>query len=105
SRTVLRHSENRALIDRFTQNWEVERIAYIDMIIMEMAITELLEFPSIPIKVSLNEYIEIVKYYSTEQSSTFVNGVLDKIVVELRQQQLPQKQGRGLVGQDDSRLL
>ena len=105
SRTVLRHSENRALIDRFTQNWEVERIAYIDMIIMEMAITELLEFPSIPIKVSLNEYIEIVKYYSTEQSSTFVNGVLDKIVVELRQQQLLQKQGRGLVGQDDSRLL
>lgn len=104
SRTLMRHTENRELIDRFTQNWEVDRIANIDLLIMEMAITELLEFPSIPIKVTLNEYIEIVKYYSTEQSSTFINGVLDKIVNELRQQQLLQKQGRGLVGQDDTRL-
>ncbi len=104
SRTLMRHTENLELINQFTQNWDVDRIANIDILIMEMAITEILEFPSIPIKVSLNEYIEIVKYYGTEQSSTFVNGVLDRVVASLREQQLVQKQGRGLVGEDDSRL-
>lgn len=104
SRTLLRHTENLEIINKFAQNWEVDRIANIDILIMEMAITEVLEFPSIPIKVSLNEYIEIAKYYGTEQSSTFINGVLDKAIASLREQKLVQKQGRGLVGEDDTRL-
>lgn len=103
-KVVLRHTENLALINEFTQNWDVERIANMDILIMEMAITEILEFPSVPIKVSLNEYIEIVKYYSTDQSSTFVNGVLDKVIASLRDKNLIVKQGRGLMGDDDARL-
>jgi len=68
---------------------------------MEMALTEILEFPSIPVKVSFNEYIEISKYYSTEQSSMFINGVLDKIINTFRSENKIQKQGRGLVGEDE----
>lgn len=103
-KVILRHTENIALIDEFTKNWEVDRIANMDILIMEMAITEILEFPSVPVKVSLNEYIEIVKYYSTDQSSTFVNGVLDKVIASLREKNLIVKQGRGLMGDDDVRL-
>lgn len=103
-KVVLRHTENLALIDEFTKNWEVDRIANMDILIMEMAITEILEFPSVPVKVSLNEYIEIVKYYSTDQSSTFINGVLDRVIASLRQKNMIVKQGRGLMGEEDSRL-
>lgn len=101
---VLRHTENLALINQYTENWEVDRIANMDILLMEMAITEILEFTSVPIKVSLNEYIEIVKFYSTEKSGTFINGVLDKAITSLRSQNLIQKEGRGLVGDDDIRL-
>ena len=97
-KVVLRHADNVKLIEEYTQNWEVDRIASMDMLIMEMAITEVLEFPSIPVKVSLNEYIEIAKFYSTEQSGLFINGVLDKIITTLRQQKKFEKQGRGLIG-------
>jgi len=103
-KVILKHAENVKLIDEFTKNWEVDRIASMDILIMELALTEILEFPSIPVKVSFNEYIEIAKYYSTDQSSTFVNGVLDKIIQSLRRQKKIVKQGRGLVGEDDSRL-
>lgn len=99
AKAVLRHSDNVGLIEEYTQNWEVDRIAAMDMLIMEMAITEVLEFPSIPVKVSLNEYIEIAKYYSTEQSGLFINGVLDKVISTLRQQKKFEKQGRGLIGE------
>ncbi|HPM90725.1 MAG TPA: transcription antitermination factor NusB [Tenuifilaceae bacterium] len=98
TKAVLKHSDNVGLIEEYTQNWEVDRIASMDMLIMEMAITEVLEFPSIPVKVSLNEYIEIAKFYSTEQSGLFINGVLDKIITTLRQQKKFEKQGRGLIG-------
>ena len=72
----------RSYIDRFTKNWEIERIAFMDVIIMIVAIGELVRMPSIPTVVTLNEYIELAKTFSTEQSSNFINGVLDAIVKE-----------------------
>lgn len=99
------HDENVKLIEEYTKNWEVDRIASMDILIMELALTEIKEFPSIPVKVSFNEYIEIAKYYSTEQSSTFINGVLDKIIQTLRKKNLVAKQGRGLIGEEDDRLV
>ncbi len=104
-KVIIRHDENVKMIDGFTKNWEVDRIASMDILIMEMALTEIQEFPSIPVKVSFNEYIEIAKYYSTELSSTFINGVLDKIIMDLRKKNIINKQGRGLIGDDDDRLL
>lgn len=87
------------LIDKNTTNWEVDRIALMDILVMQLAITEILEFPEIPVKVTLNEYIEIAKYYCTSKSSTFVNGILDNIVKEIREEGLFNKFGRGLVGE------
>ncbi len=94
-RAITCSDEYRELIDKHTKNWDVERIAFMDIVIMVTAIAELVEFPDIPIKVSLNEYIEIAKYYSTPNSSTFINGVLDKIVDELQRKKLLQKNGKG----------
>lgn len=87
------------LIDNNTTNWEIERIALMDILVMQLAITEVLEFPEIPVKVTLNEYIEIAKYYCTPKSSTFVNGILDNIFREIREKGLMKKYGRGLVGE------
>ena len=87
------------LIDTNTTNWELERIALMDILVMQLAITEILEFPEIPVKVTLNEYIEIAKYYCTSKSSTFVNGILDNIVKEVREKGLFNKLGRGLIGE------
>lgn len=92
------------LIDKNTTNWEVERIALMDILVMQLAITEILEFPEIPVKVTLNEYIEIAKYYCTSKSSTFVNGILDNIVKEIREEGLLYKFGRGLVGESEPGL-
>ena len=75
----------------------MERIALMDKLVMQLAITELVEFPEVPVKVTLNEYIEIAKEYSTAKSSTFVNGILDKIVRELRAGGTINKSGRGLL--------
>lgn len=100
-KVVLNHQESVKIIDKFTKNWDVERIASMDILIMEMAINEILEFPSIPVKVSFNEYIEISKFYSTDQSSTFINGVLDKIIESLRNENRINKQGRGLLGEEE----
>jgi N utilization substance protein B len=86
SDTLQHGEENRKLIDEFTKNWELDRIAYMDVVIMMVALAELQGFPTIPINVTLNEYIELAKQYSTEKSATFVNGVLDKIVEHLRQE-------------------
>jgi N utilization substance protein B len=98
-KAVLRSEECSELIDRNTTNWEVERIALMDILVMKLAITEIIEFPEIPVKVTLNEYIEIAKYYCTSKSSTFVNGILDKVVKEMRDNKLFKKAGRGLVGE------
>jgi N utilization substance protein B len=79
------------------QNWEVERIAVMDMVLMKMAVCELLYLPNVPIKVSINEYIDISKIYSTPKSKDFVNGVLDKTKKQLIEKDLIKKQGRGLM--------
>ncbi len=79
-------------------NWETDRIAYIDFILLKMAICEFCEFPSIPLRVTLNEYIEISKYYSTPKSRYFINGLLDKILLSLKEENKINKQGRGLMG-------
>jgi len=84
--TIKHGDENRLLIEEFTKNWELDRIAYMDVVIMMVALTELNDFPTIPINVTLNEYIEIAKQYSTDKSGNFVNGVLDKIVTHLKKE-------------------
>ncbi len=81
-KTILSSDEISPMISKRTQNWEIERIALMDILIMKMAITEILKFPEIPVKVTLNEYIELSKMYSTPKSKVFVNGVLDKLVEE-----------------------
>ena len=98
-KTILNTKKCSELIDRNTTNWEVDRIALMDILVMELAITEVLEFPEIPVKVTLNEYIEIAKYYCTSKSSTFVNGILDNIIKELREKKQFSKSGRGLMGE------
>ena len=96
---VMHHEEYEKLIDQHTRNWDVERIAYMDILIMELAIAEILENESIPTKVTFNEYIEIAKYYSTEKSSNFINGILDKIIQQLKAENRIVKKGRGLIGE------
>lgn len=84
-------------IEKFTANWDVERIVFMDNLIIGTAIAELTSFASIPVKVTLDEFIEISKYYSTPGSSTFINGVLDKIVESLTAEGRILKSGRGLI--------
>jgi transcription antitermination protein NusB len=98
-KAILHSKKCSELIDKNTTNWEVDRIALMDILVMQLAITEILEFKEIPVKVTLNEYIEIAKYYCTSKSSTFVNGILDNIVKEIREEGLFNKSGRGLVGE------
>ena len=77
----------------------MERIAFMDILIMQLAITEFLYFPTIPTKVSLNEYIELSKFYSTEKSRNFINGILDKTLKDLKRLEKISKTGRGLIGE------
>lgn len=96
-KTVLNELElSKEYIDK-TPNWDVERIAEIDTIILKMAICELLKFPSIPTKVTINEYLEIAKEYSTPKSSIFINGILDNLVKEFTHDGKLKKSGRGLL--------
>lgn len=96
-KSIMRNDENMKLIDELTDNWELDRIAKMDLILMNMAITELIEFPNIPKKVTLNEYIEISKFYSTPKSNTFINGILDKAIERLEKEKKIKKVGRGLL--------
>ena len=98
-KAVLNHKENESLISGFIKNWDVERVAFMDIMIMSLALTEITEFAEIPVKVSLDEYIEIAKFYSTEKSNVFINGVLDKIVEHLKSEGKIKKTGRGLIGE------
>lgn len=84
--SMLHITEYRELIEKYTANWESDRIALMDMIIMQIAIAEIIGFVSIPISVSLNEYIDIAKSYSTAKSAPFINGILDAIVKELKEE-------------------
>lgn len=83
--SLLDSKENLDLIEKYTVNWESDRIALMDMVLMQIALTEIVTCPSIPISVTLNEYINISKSYSTEKSSSFINGVLDAVVKELKE--------------------
>ena len=96
-KTISFDKENIALIDDLTQNWDIDRIAKMDVVLMKMAITEFQIFNNIPTKVTLNEYIEISKFYSTPKSHTFINGVLDKAIDRLTKDNKIQKVGRGLI--------
>lgn len=98
-KALLTNSVTRELIDKHTTNWEIERIALMDILVMQLALAEIIAFPEIPVKVTLNEYIEIAKYYSTSKSSTFINGILDKVVREMRENNMFEKSGRGLIGE------
>lgn len=91
------------LIEKHAKNWDIERIAIIDRSLLRMATTELLEFEEIPPKVSIDEAIEVAKRYSTPRSDTFVNGVLDAILIDLHNQERLNKSGRGLIGMDTIR--
>jgi len=87
------------LIRQHTENWDYERLALMDILIMQMAISEAVNFRNIPVKVTLNEYIDISKYYSTEKSNLFINGILDKIFMRLKEEKKIIKTGRGLIGE------
>jgi len=97
TRSIRHEEEYQAYITGKTKNWEAERIALMDTLLMRMAICELISFPSIPVKVTINEYIEIAKVFSTPKSNTFINGILDKILSELRSEGKIRKIGRGLI--------
>ena len=99
--TILHRDEYVDYIKQNTRNWDLERIAFMDILLMQMAIAELIAFPSIPTKVTLNEYLEISKFYSTNKSNIFINGVLDKVVMQLKEEKKFRKTGRGLIGEED----
>jgi transcription antitermination factor NusB len=96
-KTVLNETEFAKEYVNKTPNWDSDRIAEIDTIILKMAICEFLKFPSIPVKVTLNEYLELAKEYSTPKSSIFINGILDNLVKELQANKKMIKTGRGLM--------
>ncbi|MBK9290289.1 MAG: transcription antitermination factor NusB [Bacteroidetes bacterium] len=96
-KTILNSKQWDEEIAKVVDNWELERIAVMDVIILKMALTELTHFESIPVKVTLNEYIDISKYFSTSKSKVFVNGILDRLVSEFRQNGRIRKTGRGLI--------
>src|SRR5690554_6005166 len=96
-KTIVQSNEHMELIKNYTDNWEIDRIALMDIILMKMALSEVREFKQIPKKVTLNEYIEISKYYSTPKSNTFINGVLDKLFSEMTEDGTIKKIGRGLI--------
>ncbi len=95
--SIANASEYLELIEQFSKNWEIERIAYMDRLILVIAISELVSCPTIPTKVTLNEYIEISKYYSTPTSYNFINGVLHKAIEKLTEEGKIEKRGRGLI--------
>lgn len=95
---AIRHdAEYQEMIGTKTQNWEPERIAMMDTLLMKMAITEFINFASVPVKVTINEYLEIAKEFSTPKSNSFINGILDKLLYELKEQNRIRKTGRGLI--------
>lgn len=97
AKTILHSAKYEEEIARRAQNWEIDRVAKMDIILMKMALCELTEFPNIPVKVTLDEYIELSKDYSSPQSKIFINGILDKVVADFRRENRIQKAGRGLV--------
>jgi len=91
------HEFSSTLIESHATNWEVERIALIDRVLMHLAVAELTSCSDIPVKVTINEVIELAKRYSTDKSGTFINGILDAIIADLEAKGRIHKSGRGLV--------
>lgn len=96
-KTIIHSTEYEKLIEERTHNWEIDRIALTDIILIKMALTELIHFSNIPVKVTLNEYIELSKYFSSLKSKHFINGILDKLVIDLQEEKKIRKTGRGLM--------
>ena len=96
-KTLLNSSKLQDEVVAKTTNWDKERIAELDGVLLQMAVCEFQKFPSIPVKVTINEYLEIAKEYSTPKSSIFINGILDKIVKEYKANNNLNKTGRGLM--------
>ena len=97
AKTILRSEDSMKMIEKYTKNWDVDRIARLDTVIMKIAITEFTSFPTIPVKVTINEYLEIAKNYSTEKSRIFINGILDKVLIDLKSSDGINKSGLGLI--------
>lgn len=97
-KTATNSLEYQSMIEKKLVNWDLERIASTDVLLMKMAICEFVNISSIPTKVTMNEYIEISKEYSTPKSKVFINGILDKVLFELKEQGKVKKMGKGLIG-------
>lgn len=97
SQVVVEDESLLAIIEPTLRNWDADRVAIIDMILLKMALCELMNFPTIPTKVTLNEFVDISKIYSTEKSKDFINGILDRLMKQLETDGKINKQGRGLV--------
>ncbi len=97
--TILNKDKYDAIIDQKATNWEFDRIAVMDLILMRMGMAEIFEFPTIPLKVTLNEMIELAKHFSSPRSSVFINGLLDRTIAEGLKEKTIIKEGRGLIGQ------
>ena len=96
-KTLLYNADYQKRIDEKLQHWESERVMEIDTILMKMAMCELTQFPTVPVKVTINEYIELAKLYSSRKSGVFINGILDSIVTDFKNEGLLNKMGRGLI--------
>ena len=96
-KTINGSEEYGKMIGEKAKNWDEERIALMDILLMKMAISEMLDFPNIPTKVTINEYLEISKMYSSKQSKVFINGILDKLLAVFKKQNKLNKKGRGLI--------
>lgn len=97
AKSLVNYEYNQEIVDKYSKNWDVERVVFMDSLIISIAIIELENFDSIPVKVTLDEWIDIAKYYSSPTSSNFVNGVLDKIVADFTANGRIYKYGRGLL--------
>lgn len=98
--TLAHRAESEELIKARLQGWEFERVALMDILLIDMAVAEFIACPSIPEKVTIDEYIELSKEFSSERSKLFINGILDKLVLELRSQGKIKKSGRGLLNEN-----
>lgn len=97
SKTVEEDKRLDEVMLKYLQNWDLDRVTVVDTVIIKMALTEMIHFPSIPTKVTINEYIELAKRYSTPKSKEFVNGILDRTSKDLKDQGIIKKSGRGLL--------
>ena len=96
-KAIIQKADNDKILEKYSKNWESDRLAKMDTFLMNLAMTEAKEFSSIPVKVTLNEYIEISKFYSTPKSNGFINGILDKIFYDFKKEGKLKKSGRGLI--------